>query len=237
MGRIKLTVSRGEKGGKWATPNISSTFSPSLFSLFPFLTFPLFVWECCASLDTMPGAEGSWSGLVPRLQCNKLGWIIMFNAAASARPLHWHGQVASISEVTLPQWGYTQHGGRSLQALTELENQHFQCYVLACYLSSVEDGESCWQPLKTPPCDQGMIWRKKSETPGEEMCDVCLRGWPQLPKMFIPFLCLSDLLLCLPRWPSLEQKSPDLPLLNGSGMICSSGGTDPFSLKGDRIPM
>lgn len=171
VGGIKLAVSRGGRGGKWATQNIFCTCSPS--PLFAFWLSP-FVWECGASLDTMPAAGGSWSGLVPRYQCNKLGWIIIFNSAASAGPLHWHRQVASSGEVTLPGWGYTQHGNRSPQAVTGLENQSS---ALTCWLviyrqrriRKAADGFS-----KHCLVTRGMIWRKKRETPGKEMCDVCV---------------------------------------------------------------
>ena len=88
--------SAGKKKEENDPPKISSLLVlPLPFSVFSLWLSP-FIWKCRASLGTMPSTEGSWSVLVPRHQCNKLGWVIFFKAAVSAGPLHWHRRIASV---------------------------------------------------------------------------------------------------------------------------------------------
>lgn len=235
VGGIKLAVSRGGRGGKWATQNIFCTCSPS--PLFAFWLSP-FVWECGASLDTMPAAGGSWSGLVPRYQCNKLGWIIIFNSAASAGPLHWHRQVASSGEVTLPGWGYTQHGNRSPQAVTGLENQSSALRAGLLFIVSVGSGKLLMAFQNTALWPEEWYEERNEKHQGKK-CVMCVyKGTTPASQRCFSHSCahLTSCFACPDGHVApAGTKGPRSMLVNGAGLIRSSGGTDPFSLKGEKM--
>lgn len=235
MCEIKLAVSRGERRGKQSTQNIFCICSPSLFIFFPFLTFPPFVWECHASFDTMPGTEGSCSGLVPKRQGNKLEWIVIFTAAVSARPWLWHRQGASTGRSDSPRVR-TLPAQRSVFAGSYWAGKIcLQCPFLTCYLSwcrirKTADGFSA---------DGNDMMKERRNTKQSNVWFVSVRGWPQLPKDVFFHACAH-----LTSWFWLPEQTygpklntmPRSTLGNGFGLLCSIAGIDQFSLNREKLP-